>query len=633
MSSHAGTCRFGPRTDLAQANLDGGVFSVAFALLTIAVGLAAIRVLRLHREPLGLALAPAAGLALLPVLGAWGHALDSGASLSRGLIFAAGLSGMIIAVRLRQQLRLEPRVGVVMAGAIGMTALLLGLSIGRLEVPISNHDGVFHVETIDALRRGAIPPLWYPTGFHTTVAAALWLTPWLDSARATSEAGQGLALLAPLAVFAIARAFGLQPLTAAFAALIQSITFLFPYDFQVWGGWPLGMGVLLLLGLWSSALRWTEDPRLPWAILAGLLAGGILLTHGTEIYSATLGLLMIAVARRQAVLARRLAPHAIIGVAIGLIAAAPYLGTLVAWVTSGGASGVGLQELAFSIPRPDSEPRYAWIEYIVGPIGAASPLDGLARVALVVLGARQRQARPILALWAVFVGLVLVLDFLRLPVVEALYVQTFPWLTDHRPWQIAVIMASLLSAIGLAFGVQRLAALRPTLSTRPHAWRRLAIGCAIVAGFFAEGSAVSIYKRLANDIAENYLFSVDDGAAMAWLRQHARPGEVLANDGVVDAGIWAPYKANVPILLPRTAPGTLIHDRQPIVAQLLELDTLPHAEAEACALNVSYVYRGAREHRYDPRMLPARAELERDPDLEAVFQSGDAIVFRIRPPC
>ena len=47
-------------------------------------------------------------------------------------------------------------------------------------------------------------------------------------------------------------------------------------------------------------------------------------------------------------------------------------------------------------------------------------------------------------------------------------------------------------------------------------------------------------------------YSADDAAAMAWLNQHAQPGEVLLNDGAADAGIWAPYKTPVSIVLLHT---------------------------------------------------------------------------------
>jgi hypothetical protein len=120
---------------------------------------------------------------------------------------------------------------------------------------------------------------------------------------------------------------------------------------------------------------------------------------------------------------------------------------------------------------------------------------------------------------------------------------------------------------------------------------------------------------------------------MAWLRQHAQAGDMVANNQTADAGIWVPYKANMPILLPRSAPGRVLEARQPIVAHVLDLDQAPGAEAQACALGLNYLYQGARDSPNDERLLPTRAELDRAIDLREVFRSGQAVVFRIQLPC
>jgi hypothetical protein len=167
---------------------------------------------------------------------------------------------------------------------------------------------------------------------------------------------------------------------------------------------------------------------------------------------------------------------------------------------------------------------------------------------------------------------------------------------------------------------------------RPQLWRRTAVAAALLAGFFAEGSAVSVYKRLTIAVGEQTLYTSDDHVAMSWLRQHARPGEVLANDRAADAGIWAPYKAGVPILLPRSGANDAAL-RETILVHLGDLDAAPQAQAAACSLRVRYLYEGAVDSPYDASMLPPRDQLVSSGDFEEVFRSGPAAIFRIRLPC
>ena len=159
------------------------------------------------------------------------------------------------------------------------------------------------------------------------------------------------------------------------------------------------------------------------------------------------------------------------------------------------------------------------------------------------------------------------------------------------------------------------------------------MACGLVAFFFAEGSGVSIYKRVAQGVAEQNVYTADDAAAMAWLRAHVGPGEVVANDLAGDAGIWAPYKADVQILLPRSAAGSVVDARQPVLDNLLQLNSAPGAENTACALHVNYLFHGAAPRAFDERLFPDRSTLEQAADLQEVFAAGDATVFRIQLPC
>ena len=597
---------------------------LGFALLSVAVGVCGIRILR----PARWELAPALGLALLPPWAVWAAALRLPVWLCGLSVLALAIVGLV-GVRVQ---RVERWTGGLLVIGCMVPAVLLMTAFSGLEVPVSNHDGAFHVELIDSFRRGGPAATWYPVGFHASMATVLALMPWLDTARGTLEATQGLAILTPACAFGLGLSLGLRPIHAAIASVIQALTFLFPYDYQLWGGWPLGMSVLLVLGLWSVALRWLAGPDWRWALMGGVFAGAILLTHGTEVYTALVGLLVVAAASVRG-LTRRLPAHLGLAAIVALAVAAPYIPTLLHWAGRGGASSAGLTNLDFTIAHPELQGHADWLQFGLGITGAGSALDLPVRLVLLALGIRAGVPRTLVWLWVTFVGLLLMVDFLDVPVINRVFALTFPWLVDHRPRQIAVTLAALIEAGGLLSALAMLRAWRPRYLAGPHVWRRTVLACALLIGFVAEGSAVTIYKRLVNDIADQNLYLADDNAAMTWLRQHARPGEMLANNMAGDAGIWAPYKANVPILLPRTAPGDLVEARQRLAANVTELEKLPNASAQACLLGLNYVYHGARSTPYDPRLLPDRAELERAADLTEVFRSGRAVVFRLDLPC
>src|SRR5206468_12111080 len=113
--------------------------------------------------------------------------------------------------------------------------------------------------------------------------------------------------------------------------VVVGLTWIYPYDFHLWGGWPQGMGVLLALGAWSLALGWLREPNPRWAWLFGLTAAATLLTHGIDLLSMSVGLAAIG-----AVAWRRLRPsllgrHVALAVAVGVLGAAVYLPTLLGW--------------------------------------------------------------------------------------------------------------------------------------------------------------------------------------------------------------------------------------------------------------------------------------------------------------
>jgi hypothetical protein len=128
-------------------------------------------------------------------------------------------------------------------------------------------------------------------------------------------------------------------------------------------------------------------------------------------------------------------------------------------------------------------------------------------------------------------------------------------------------------------------------------------------------------------------FSPADARALDWLREHAAPGDLVANDGGADAGIWAPYRAQVAIVDPRSGLGADGEMGALVLANVGRLDTTPAAAAAACASRVRWVYRGAKGTRFERRSFPEPAALSASPALELAFASGEAAVFRVRLDC
>ena len=242
--------------------------------------------------------APFSGLASVAVLTTWCAAIGAPPLVSSGLVVAFAAVGLIVGVPAAKQAINEAKsqrvTAAILAAAVVIPWLLLGIALIGVDAPVSTHDGAFHVESVDNLRRGVPVQGWYPMAFHTSVAAVLRLVPWVDTARGTLEAAQAMALLAPLGVFALGVALGLDKRIASIGALVLALTYIYPYDDHMWGGYPLATSILLLLALWSVAARWIARPRVGMAALAGLLAGGVVLAHGTEVYSAIIGLMVIA---------------------------------------------------------------------------------------------------------------------------------------------------------------------------------------------------------------------------------------------------------------------------------------------------------------------------------------------------
>jgi hypothetical protein len=288
-------------------------------------------------------------------------------------------------------------------------------------------------------------------------------------------------------------------------------------------------------------------------------------------------------------------------------------------------------------------PGVEFFLFWLNSVGAGDLLLIPARAVLLFTGIwwtfRARSGRVLLPIFLTFYLLSMAFMYVDLPIVKQVFALTFPWGFRDRLGHMQNVAANLMCGVGLlaiAANLPRLRSKWPTLlgEQHPAAWRRTVIASVVLALFLAEGSAIAVFKTLA--IANHAVgtYSVDDAAAMAWLRQHSRPGDVLANDWAADAGVWAPYKAGIPALAgPRKY--TTVNQRE----ELIVLDRLASIDEDArvlevmCARGARYVVRGAAATVYEPRSFPPLDMLRRAASLEEVFQSGEAAVFQIRDGC
>jgi hypothetical protein len=598
-----------------------------FFLVVVGTGLGALRVLRLHRAWLGLGLAPAAGLAVASSVSTWAGMIPLPEPLGLAVLLAASVAGFATAMPRLRGLSHAPAVSGVLALAVLVPLAVLGLTFGNLEVPFSGHDGAHHVETIAALERGARWAGWYPPGFHATLAAFISLAPWVDTARGVLDAAFGVALLAPLAVFGLGYVLIGRPGVAALGALFLAFTIQYPYSPQLWSGWPVATALLLALGLWSVGALYLRRPTPRLTVLAGLLLGSILLMHGTELYTAAIGLVVLLIAGWRRLAWPRLARDLLLAGAIAGLTALPYLATLVGWVTTGGATQAAQEVLQIAASDQPSVGEVV-ITLALGSLSGGFMLDLPIRAGLLAIGlwsaVRNTRERVVASIFVIFFGLALAFRYASLPGLSTLYTLTFPWAEWIRLLMVAAVAASLLQANALA--AIRAKVRLPRLPRVPLAASLTAAGLLLL------GCTWGTSRALGTASAPLATYSADDAAAMAWLRAHAQPGEVVANDRSGDAGIWAPYKANVRILAPRLGlPGA---DERSAQEQLLgSIGQLDRVADAVCRLHVRYVYRGAHESQWEPRHFPSLDELRASPALEEVFTSGEAAIFRVLLPC
>jgi hypothetical protein len=614
-----------------------------FALVVLSVGYATLRVLGLAKGAAALGIVPAAGLATAVLgstwVGIWGIARPAPGAL----VLLCSLAGIGLAVADRDWLwraidgfvREHRLSAALLAAAILVPLVSIGIAFAGVQAPLSPHDGAFHVETTDAFRHGLARVTWYPPGLAALFGAVLQLVPWVDTAAGTYQLGVTLSLLAPLAMFGLGAVVWRNLVVASVGALLVSLTYLFPYYAQIWAGWPQLLGMLLVIGLWILAIQYVDRPSWRLAGLAGLFVGAIVVVHGTELYSSSIVLVVLALANWQRLPWKRLGVHVGGAVVLALVCAAPYLPVLLQWAGTGGAFDVGFDDGgALATGARSTTAADLLGVFTLDALGVDLPVRVLLLALGLVWAVRQPGGRALVATGGVFVGLAVASSFLNgLPIFRQIYAVTYPWGLPFRLLMFATIPITLVAAGGSVWLASAWSAAvgriqGPVIRRRAQRLGRLLVVTWLLLATAALVSFLSIPRGLLSS------FSNDDAAAMAWLRVNAEPGALLANDTFADAGIWAPYKAGVPILVYRsTSDPATSAERQLVLSSVGRLDQDPEAAAAACTLNVDYVYHGAQNSAWQERQFPTIAQLSASPLLEEVFSSGDAAVFRLRLGC
>jgi hypothetical protein len=608
-------------------------------LLVTATGLASGRVLWPGRGLSRLGQAPAIGLAVLAVVSTWTSWLGLPAQWPAGLLLAASAAGCalaiggVVVVVARHSSKTststpEDRLALALGlAAFALPIAILAITLGSVQAPLSTHDGAFHVERIETLRQGERWLAWYPPGLHTSFSSILMLVPGIDTAEGAFGASLALVILAPLAAFGLAYATWRDRLMAATCAVLTGLTYLFPYSLHIWSGWPLALAIILVLGVWSAATEYVRAPGVRLALVVALETAAIVLVHGSELYTAAIGILALAVAGWRKVAWRRLPRDVLVVVGVSAVLVLPYLPNLLNWAAEGGAYAVGNRDGA--VVQWSIEAPYQLFRTMRATLGVDLPVRALLLPAGVWWIYQTRTGTAFVAIAAVFFGLALAFSFVHHALLRWVFALVFPWGQEFRLMFVVAVALVLVEGAGIR-------AVSGWVSSLPRRWRTwpsAAVGVVLAAVLVLSGSAMTNVVSAAAAPVITYAAGTDDAAVMHWLRQNGSAGEVLVNDTFADAGIWAPYKAGIAVLMPRGVDLDREKDGQLILADLADLASVPAAAAAACRMHIRYVFKGASGTRWEKRQIAPVAELRHSPGMTELFSSGQAAILGIRLPC
>jgi hypothetical protein len=262
------------------------------------------------------------------------------------------------------------------------------------------------------------------------------------------------------------------------------------------------------------------------------------------------------------------------------------------------------------------------------------------RLALLILGGwvalRQRAGRTLVGLIVLFAFLVAMFRYVDAGPVRRLFALTLPWGVDDRLAMTVSLLAAALGGLGLVRLADALAHRARTYGSKRTvfiSWRRAARWALVLAITFGMLSEVLVADKFRRQTGGIVTYDANDALAMGWLRKHAQPGDVLMNDGAADAGIWAPYKGGVAIVLPRTRAVSTGGPEMLLRSNLGQIDSRTDVREAACSLGVRYVFRGSTNSPSEHRQFPPLEQLRQDPGLQEVFSSGQSAIFRTWLDC
>jgi hypothetical protein len=383
-------------------------------------------------------------------------------------------------------------------------------------------------------------------------------------------------------------------------------------------------------------------------LACGVLGAGVLLTHGTEVYTLVVVLTAFALAQWRCLKRWLTLRDVALAVVVVVLLALPYLPVLLRWAGGGAAINVGNSYFADRHAGLDAtvlEELLFWASAVSSGLAIDLPL----RLGVIGAGAwvtlRDRQHRWLVATIVIFVTLVAIFRHVTAAPVQYVFARTLPWGVDDRLVMVVSILSEVLGGAALVC-VGRAIIVRARASSL---WARRLRALSVFALTFAVATVGLIAFKFDVQTGGLISFSEDDQAALSWLHQNAESGDVVLNDGFADAGIWAPYKASVAIVLPRTTTASSDSSERFVREHVTELGARRDVDAAACALHIRYVYRGsapgpeAREFpsadalRTRPglanRFMPSVAVLENAPSLREVFASGAAAIFETNLEC
>lgn len=668
----------------AAGGLAGAVLpGLALALLYTTPGLLLLRALwpRDHAlgwaERLGLAIGLSVALPPLLLLLAQQVRLPWGAPATWGYVALCTLGWAALAARDARRERVLPTpdapslvlLGVALAGLLVRLYAVRNVPVGLLGDSyqhtlmaqlLVDHQGLFQSWQPYA----PLKTFTYHFGFHANVAFTHYLT-GIDVPRSLVLAGQVLnALTIPL-VFTLLRALGGSRWAGVWAALVVGFVGNMPAFFVNWGRYTQLAGQIVLMALvmcWVALAHYQEpraenrEPfapgRFPWlslrgfpyrlALLAALATAGMMLTHYLVTVLAALFvmgyLVMLVLARRDAVLLGRIALRALPTAAVALVLALPWLlnvlrGQLLRnanGMVSGGSGKAVITQMSALEPVA---PRY---------VGGAVLV--LALLGLLVAGWRRDWRMALPALWAALLVLIVIPYVVGLP--GAGVIDTVTGLGT------LFIPAALLAGYALGSAQEALGAAAARFHL-PAALPAAVAGVALLATL-----AATTGRQAAIVSGETALVSDADLAAIAWIKANTPAdarflvnsfpayGGTLATGS--DAGWWLPLLAgrwaSLPPLTYGSEQGEIVNYQKHLNNFIVALRGRPLSDPSPVLVDLtkrsawravrsagtSYVYNGAHPYpgphavdRFDSAILRA------DPRFTLVYDQGGVEIYQI----